>query len=179
MGVLKCTHIISLFTPLPYLAKNYGSAAASGSLLKKIHVVGRARDKFQDLFSKMRQTFVEVRDNFQPEILAYIDATNRIWYLSREYKSEVEKEIMPRPMPSGISTAITAISASNHRQYFTYFGYSTLHNSDKCFPDWYMGRVASELGRSELDYQKACLAFGPFKFGHETLFLYVWDHKQQ
>lgn len=37
-------------------------------------------------------------------------------------------------MPSGISAAMTAISASNHRQYVTYFGYSALHSSDKCLP---------------------------------------------
>ena len=30
---------------------------------------------------------------------------------------------------------MTAISASNHRQYFTNFGYSALHNSDKCLPE--------------------------------------------
>ena len=37
-------------------------------------------------------------------------------------------------LPSGISAAMTATSASNHRQYFTYFGYSALHNSARCLP---------------------------------------------
>lgn len=30
---------------------------------------------------------------------------------------------------------MTATSASNHKQSFTYFGYSTLHNSARCFPN--------------------------------------------
>lgn len=38
-------------------------------------------------------------------------------------------------MPSGISAAITASSASNHRQYLTINGYSALHNSERCFPE--------------------------------------------
>lgn len=37
-------------------------------------------------------------------------------------------------MPSGMSAAITAISASTHKQYLTYNGYSALHNSDRCIP---------------------------------------------
>ena len=37
-------------------------------------------------------------------------------------------------LPSGMSAAMTASSASNHRQYFTYFGYSALHNSERCLP---------------------------------------------
>lgn len=37
-------------------------------------------------------------------------------------------------MPSGMSAAITAISASNHKQYLTNNGYSALHNSDRCIP---------------------------------------------
>ena len=31
---------------------------------------------------------------------------------------------------------MTATSASSHRQYFTKMGYSALHNSDKCFPEF-------------------------------------------
>ena len=38
-------------------------------------------------------------------------------------------------MPSGISAAMTATSASSHKQYFTKIGYSALHNSDRCFPE--------------------------------------------
>lgn len=37
--------------------------------------------------------------------------------------------------PSGISAAMTAISASIHKQYLTVLGYSALHNSDKCLPE--------------------------------------------
>jgi hypothetical protein len=37
-------------------------------------------------------------------------------------------------LPSGMSAAMTASSASNHRQYFTCFGYSALHNSARCLP---------------------------------------------
>lgn len=42
---------------------------------------------------------------------------------------------MIEKMPSGISAAMTAISASNHKQYLTIIGYSALHNSDRCFPE--------------------------------------------
>lgn len=38
-------------------------------------------------------------------------------------------------MPSGISAAMTATSASNHRLHLTYFGYSALHNSARCLPE--------------------------------------------
>lgn len=37
-----------------------------------------------------------------------------------------------------MSAAMTASSASNHRQYFTYLGYSALHNSERCFPERYI-----------------------------------------
>lgn len=37
-------------------------------------------------------------------------------------------------MPSGMSAAMTASSASNHKQYLTNSGYSALHNSARCFP---------------------------------------------
>lgn len=37
-------------------------------------------------------------------------------------------------VPSGIYAAMTTISASNHRQYFTNIEYSALHTSDRCFP---------------------------------------------
>lgn len=42
---------------------------------------------------------------------------------------------MVEKMPSGISAAMTAISASNHKKYLTNIGYSALHNSDRCFPE--------------------------------------------
>lgn len=45
-----------------------------------------------------------------------------------------ESNIQLEVLPSGISAAMTATSASNHRQYLTNTGYSALHNSDKCFP---------------------------------------------
>lgn len=50
-------------------------------------------------------------------------------YRSKMFKKMIEK------MPSGISAAMTAISASNHKQYLTIIGYSALHNSDRCFPE--------------------------------------------
>lgn len=44
-------------------------------------------------------------------------------------------------MPSGISAAMTATSANNHKQYFTNNGYSALHSSAKCFPVKYTKQV--------------------------------------
>lgn len=49
-------------------------------------------------------------------------------------KQDVQRSMIEK-MPSGISAAMTAISASNHKQYLTIIGYSALHNSDRCFPE--------------------------------------------
>ena len=50
------------------------------------------------------------------------------------FKKKKKKRVNFIVLPSGISAHMTANSASNHRQYFTYFGYSNLHNSERCLP---------------------------------------------
>ena len=45
-----------------------------------------------------------------------------------------EKRKREREIPSGMSAAMTANSANNHRQYLINIGYSALHNSERCLP---------------------------------------------
>ncbi|KAE9450471.1 hypothetical protein C3L33_17628, partial [Rhododendron williamsianum] len=97
----------------PHLIVEADSLLVYNALCRKQVQAGQLKRMLQEVseFSSMQVTFFYWKANGVADLLAKNAATTH-----------------------GRSAAMTATSANSQRQYFTNAGYSTLHNSDRCFP---------------------------------------------